>query len=183
MVNLTKKAAAAAAGIAEGDYTSWTHKWTNDFPDNVGDYDRYGTFIDEKNEVLNVLWQDENLNRRLGIYNLADFSTVFQSPSGSNYMGMYPNVANLLFGMFGLANVEEGGFTRSLQSYVAIYKNDEVTIEVWRGGSSPLWTHDVQDDAPGLAGGALEISPTGKWLLAIPYWGAVYGRLVLYEGT
>lgn len=174
-------AAVNGGGIVEGDYTSWKWKWTKDFTDGLYVGESFWTFIDEANEVLNVLWTDGSENDRFGIYNLSDFSDVFESDSGADYVIWKSDLVYSRVGVLGLGYVQGGGASRSIQSYVAISRADEHTIEVWRGGS--LWTHDVHDDIDTFAIRALEISPSGKWLLAVLYYGLTYGRLVLYEGT
>jgi len=179
MVSLTKKAAAVAEGIVEGDYTSWTHKWTQDFPGGLNSTTYLDFYIDERSDVLFLTWQDAALNWRFGIYKLSDFSQVFQSPAGSDYIqadgtftvkwGFHRSSAALIY----------GSCSCSLQSYVLIERIDGHTIEVWRGESSVLWSHDVQDDEAGVDIYNGEISLQGKLILLL----ASNSKLILYEGS
>lgn len=180
---------AAAAGIAEGDYTSWSHKWTHNAPD-VWDYpEPMDLFIDEKNSVVCIGWRDTDNNYRFGIYNLVDFSTIFESPAGSNYTyrasnfrfnkGFELGTSNFV-GVTGEATIDSlmGGISRSIQSYILLLKSDRHTIEVWRGGSSVLWSHDIRSESAGAFVEMGLISLSGKWILVA----TSNGYLILYLG-
>lgn len=172
---------AAAGGISEGDYTSWTHKWTNDYPDGLFTMS-YTTFlIDERSDVLNLAWRDNLLGKyRFGIYNLSDFSVVFQSPSASSYFYNAPSADNARWTALGNVCLGETGISRSLQSYVLLLGSDHHTIEAWRGGSSPVWSHSIRDEEAGDSARFGEMSLTGKWILVST---ASNKKLILYEGT
>jgi len=174
--------AAAAAGIVEGDYTSWTFKWLKHLDKSCAGACEASQFIDEKNNVVVVAWEDEDANVRFGIYTIEDLTTIFQSDRGSNYIpgigGYVPSTRYYRGMQFGAAFGPFSGISRSIQSYVLLLRLDLSTIEVWRGGSTPLWSKDV----PGETGcddiGNVEISPTGKYLLLKSEW----DELILYEG-
>lgn len=183
MVNLSKKAVAAAAGISEGDYTTWTHKWTNTLPDGIDDYDM-GLFIDERSNVIVIGWPSgsphPNSDYRWGIFNITDFSPVFLSPTGSRYTVGYP-----FFG-FDSGRFERGfswlanwSISVSLQSYTLLLRYDEDTIEVWRGGGAKLWSHNTADEVAGTSVYAGGISLTGKYICI---W-TESRHLILYEGS
>ena len=176
------EAGEVAAGIAEGDYTSWTWKWTNAIPDGLDDYTRISFFIDDKNDVLYLAWEDGDTppRKRFGIYNLSDFSVVFESPSGLDYLALFPNQSYARFLKLGdVMLAEGGGLSRSLQRYVLLVREDEETIEVWRGGAIPLWSRNITLDTTGGTPYAGEISLTGKYIVVR----SDADDLILYEGT
>lgn len=180
MVNLTKKAAAANGGIAEGDYTSWTWQWTNDIPGGLFAYNEATFFIDDKNDVLYLVWRDAAGKRMFGLYNLSDFSPIFEPTPAANYLSLPPDALSVA--MFKLGDImlaEGGGLSRSLQTYVLLVLNDEETIEVWRGGLSALWSRNITLDTTGITPYAGEISLTGKYIVVR----SDADDLILYEGS
>jgi len=170
--------AAAPGGLSEGNYTTWTHKWTNDYPTGLLQAGSTSFLIDERSGVLNLAWHD-GANYRFGIYNLSDFSAVFQSPALSNYTYVYPWFAEVRFFNLGNASLEDGGLSRSLQSYILLLRSDYHTIEVWRGGAGSLWSHSITGEEIGDTVFGAEISFTGKWVLVITN----NKKLILYEGS
>ena len=164
--------------IVEGSYSTWTHKWNNTLPEGLSSVQYIGTLLDDFNDVLVVVWKDGSADRCLGTFNLEDFSVVSISSSGGSYLRNVASMYNTDCQLFGLAYIENGGFSRSIQSYVFILRSDSDTLEVWRGGYL-LWSHDINIDAPGKTPYYAEISPTGKWILIITQ----QKDLVLYEGS
>jgi len=164
--------------IFEGDYTTWTHVWNNTLPDGLSGMASIGTLINDLSDTLVVVWTDSSAKRRLGTFNLEDFSVVNMSPSESNYLRNVASMYDTESPLFGLANMEHGGFSRSIQSYIIIERSDSDTLEVWRHGSL-LWQHSINDDAPGKTPYYAEISPTGEWILIITQ----QKELVLYKGS
>lgn len=165
-------------GIVEGDYNTWTHKWTNDFPDGIPDYEYQDHYIDDKNNRLYLVWKDNSSKARFGIFNLSDFSTIFLSPSGSYYIPCLPYATSKHF-TFG-STLCDCGFSHSIQSYMLLDRADHVTIEAWRGGSTYLWSHNIQTDVSGVWPYCYSISPTGKYICVITYSTC---KIVLYEGS
>jgi len=176
MVNLTKKPAAAAnGGIVEGDYTSWSFKWVNSIPYGLYNKGYLGFFIDEINEVINIAWVESNTWYQFMICNISDFSTVFQHPAGSDYISRYPEAQQ--GDGIRLGAVGGGGMSRAIQTYILLLRPDEKTLEVWRGGSSPLWSHDVTIDQSPSTVWVKAISLSGKWILV----STTQAKLILYE--
>lgn len=171
--------AAAEPGIVEGDYTTWTHKWTNVLPDGLSDTYACGFQIDEKNNVVSIGYEDANFKERFGVFNLEDFSEVFLSPAGSDYMP-YPTINNYEYGVkTGHAYLYAGAISTSLCSYLLFLREGRDIIDVWRGGSGSLWSHDTSAevaDTHVFSGG---ISLTGKWILLEMN----DKQFVLYEGS
>ena len=178
--------AAAAGGIVEGDYTSWVWKWTNVPSNGIVGADSCDILIDEKNETLSVAWWDKSYDSRFGIYNLSDFSVVYESSLGSNHLYDFPYMPNKSFITQGMVSFYQGGISQSLQTYLLLSRIDQDIIEVWRSGASALWSRNTQTDfgaaSSCYAGG---ISLTGKYIIVLviedssPY--DTY--LMLYEGT
>lgn len=173
--------AGVAAGIVEGGYTSWAHQWTNAVPDGLFTDTDLLFFIDDSNDVLYLAWKDSAGNLRFGLYNLSDFSVVFQSSSGSDYLDCSPKNTYASFFLFGMAMEIEGGISRSLQTYVLI-ATDSHDIEVRRGGSSMLWARDIQNDTAGVWMEGCAISPTGKYIVVFVYDVGDY-YIMLYKGS
>lgn len=172
-------------GLYEGNYTSWTKKWinkpTNDF------YNAYNldVFIDEKNDTLSVAYKDSSSKYRFAIYNISDFGAVYESPAGSHYTYAPPNSTSKEAAHLELSYFDYGGFSRSLQTYLLLGRRDEYTIEVWRGGTSALWSRNTRTDfgktCYSYAGG---ISLLGKYVLVVIHEGVspYDDYLMLYEG-
>lgn len=162
-------------GFKEGNYTSWTFKWSNAFPNGIGTYYHYAAYIDDKNNALYLSWKDSSGDHRFGLYNTADFSVIFQSPAGADYKYR---------GLTGAATFTrdvclDSGGALSLQTYVVINRYDGVTMEIWRGGVTPLWSRDITLDESGTYVRMFTISMTGKYLLVY----TTSKKLLLYEGS
>lgn len=173
-------------GIVEGDYNTWTWKWTKAPSDGIGTLDDISVLIDEKNEVLNIAYQDNSNKNRFAIYNISDFSSVYEAPSGSHYLYAEPNAFYNASIHQGYVYFYSGGISQSVQTYLLLMRDDNKTVEVWRGGSAALWSRDVSLDHPTLYscdGGA--ISATGKYVLTgIMDSVSPYLRyIMLYEGS
>ena len=173
--------------LVEEDFTSWAHQWTNDLPNGSWDTSFTGFLIDETNNKLSIAWYDGNASgdhwNRWGVFNLADFSEVFVSPAEQDYTYGYPEIDFKSSSQFGNVDFSRG-ISRSLQSYTCLL-NSSGFLEVWRGGSSPLWSHNVSTDA-GLyySYGHGGISATGKYIIFIAYKDTGNDAWVLlYEGT
>jgi len=172
---------AALGGNFEGDYTAWTLKWNGIIP-NKSDADEIDYNIDERYNVINIEWDDEDGDFRWGTFNLSDFSTIFLSPAGADYGYHYPY--NWMGGMqIGKAYFYYGGISKSIQTYLLLHRADYYTNEVWRGGIL-LWARDLRDDVsdeyPEAETGMISLS--GKYIL-LTYWGDDGNyRIVLYEG-
>ena len=166
-------------GIAEGDFTSWMHKWTNTLPE--GMYNNYyiSLAIDERSDVVTIIWLDSNGDQRIGIFNLSDFSTVFLSTSGSLYTFDIPSIYYAREQKIGHVCLDSGGFSTSIQSYLLLLRRDGDTIEVWRGGSSVLWSHDTSNEEASAEVYSGIISLLGKWVLVV----TKTKKLILYEGS
>ena len=192
--------------LVEGDYTIWTHKWT--FNVTTGNY--YGSdlawILDEDNEILYLGWDQytstylgtdgltHGHNSRYGIYNLADFSVIFESPVDADYLSFSPDASGNQWPIHGCCCLGDGGIGRSHKSYVLEAweetENYNDTIAVRRKGNL-LWSHNVYDDIIETGGYIWvangEISPTGKYVLisisqnSAPYKGR--SELILYEGS
>lgn len=168
------------AGISEGNYTEWAWKWTNDIPDNVSGVNDIAFFIDEKNSVIVLTWRDGSNDDRFGIYNLSDFSTVFESTTGVDYKSSKPSTAGRLAIDLDFSLVFGGGSSRAIESYVLISRKGDTTIEVWRGGASLLWSHNITTEVAGDMVYSAAISLTGKHILVFTFTNK---KLILYEGS
>lgn len=180
--------AVGTAGIVEGDYTSWTLKWVNDISLHPDWEARISFFIDDKNDVIYVAWVDPSVWYRFEVYNVSDFSRISADTSGTDYTSYRPDSGYRTAFALGGVSLSYGGLSRSLQTYALILLNDEKTIEVWRGGSSGLWSRNVDLDTPQdyecVIIGA--ISLTGKYILVsvADFTNSPYTyKLVLYEGS
>jgi len=167
----------------EEDITSYNFKWKNTLPNGISSEDggHLGMMIDEKHGVIVIGWEDKNARVRFGIFKIEDFTPLFVSPSDEDYQYFSPwsNVAHFI--IYASAYLYTGGISRSILTYALLLRIDNVTIEVWRGGSAPLWTRNVTVDAPGeryVTTGL--ISPSGKYIAVVT---APTGYMVLYEGV
>lgn len=163
---ITGPAGAAGPGITEGDYNTWTKEWINE-PDNTLSNTTYmDIMIDEKNETLNIFYEDAAYDNRFAIYNLSDFSPVFESNRGVDYTYTEANLGFSQRIYRGFVHIFDGGISQSIQTYLLFLKPDGDTIEVWRSGTSVLWSTNTQTDFGATsfcyAGG---ISLTGKYIL------------------
>jgi len=148
--------------IVEGDYTTWTHKWTNE-PPNGATLPFITNYIDEKNDVITILWRDDSSDDRIGTFTLEDFSVV-TLPVG-DYMSGPPLI-------------ETDYSLKSLETYLLMRKDVNNEFEVWRGGS-PLWSLNITDDVPGATEAIPIISLSGKYILFFTN----NNKLALYEGS
>ena len=155
----------APSGIVEGDYITWSKKWIAAIPGNLYYEDEYDIWIDEKHNLIYFAWMAGNHANRWGIFNIADFSTVFLSASGSDYPADAPYLQATHITP-GAAYFESGGISRSAQTYLLLLRSDYYTFEVWRNGSK-LKSRDIRNDFHTTncysSGGC--ISLTGKYLL------------------
>ena len=166
-------------GIVEGNYKSWVHKWTKDPPTAVR-LRSMTFFIDEKNEVINFLWHQNSPSvTRFGIYNISDLSAVFESPVDSHYSFCVDDPCACSGIFLGDAFLDSCNFSRSLQTYFLMLRVDEDTIEVWRGGSSVLWSHNTSDEVASTHVYHGAISLLGKYILIV----TANDKLILYEGS
>jgi len=172
--------------VLEGDYTEWTLAYmsTTEIPI-VGE--AYCVFhIDEKYKLLHIVY-DERVTRdvRLLILSLNDYSTVYQSPDGTDYMYAYPENSYMLSTGSNLVHFL-GGISISFQSYKLFARSGGKIIEVWRGGSEPVWSRDVSLDFGELNiyVGAGMISQSGEYIaLTARKNGSNDYRLLVYEGS
>ena len=171
-------------GISEGNYTEWVHKWTHTLPTGLSDYDTVTFHINDADNVLTIWWYDGS-RRRFAVYNVDDFSGIFISPAGTDYITSYPlwTYSGAGQAIFGVADPIAGGGSRTLQKYVLIARRGNITIEVWKeNGSTPIWSHDITTESPGDdldPGSSILISATGKYVLVITNG----KKLILYEGS
>ena len=173
-------------GIVEGDYTAWTKKWIAAIPASLSYDYQFDAWIDDRYNLIYVTWNDASGNYRWGIFNTADFSTVFLSASGSRYTSDDPYLQTSYIAP-GMAYFSSGGISRSAQTYLLLLRNDHYTFEVWRNGSK-LKSRDTRIDfhtTNSYANAGL-ISLTGKYLLFLvrdydPSPDLFY--LMLYEGA
>lgn len=176
----------AVGGINEGEYTGWTWKWTNTPSKFIMGCSYWDMVIDDKNGKLSILYYDGDGDNRFAIYNISNFSAVYESPVGSDYTYKHP-ASNWKAAIHeGISCFGSGGASRTLQTYLLFLRNDESTIEVRRGGSMALWSRDTATDFGRAvwcdSGG---ISPTGKYIVVLaqdqttPY----NDYLMLYEGS
>lgn len=174
------------SGILEGDYNTWTFKWIHEIQ-YLDDEADIGFHIDEANELIYMHYWIYNAGwfTKFKVCNLSDFSIIFDSPDDSKYTKDGPYVYNDSPLYQGFVEYDEGGTSRSLNSYILLHRADGVTWEVWRKGVK-LWSHDYTEDviigsfnAPSAA-----LDVTGKYIiLLIEKTDAPYGYyLMLYEG-
>ena len=174
-----------AGGISEGDYNTWTWKWT-ERPTSGTTSRSIDALIDEENSVISVAYRDTTSNWRFGVYNISDFSVVFESAAGSKYTYLHPDTREKRGMHHNMVDFTYGGMSRSLQTYLLLLRTDRDTIEVWRGGSTVLWSRSIAADftrSSWVFNG--HISLLGKYILIVtqdassPY----YTYLMLYEGS
>lgn len=164
----------AGGGVSEGNFNTWTKQWVHYIPHGLNDEWNCECIIDELHDTLMMGWDEEREvwlgphYYRFGVFNLADFSTVFLSPGGENYLDNSPtNPGSDGVKYRGSTNLGNGGMCTTAQSYLMIFRNDGKSIEVWRGGASPLWSIDlstvfIEDPNHQYAG----FSVSGKWIIA-----------------
>ena len=174
MVNIT--AAPAEAGISEGNYTTWTHKWTKDLSGIAGNI-RLRPHINEGDGVIVLQYRDLAGDEIFSLYNLSDATNIFTSPAGSDYMFGLSNPWAGYSLSYGVADF--GTVSRSIERYVVIARSDNINIEIWRKLSTLLWSRDITAEVPGTTIKRWTISVTGKYLLIA----TANARLILYEGS
>uniref|UniRef100_A0A6H2A142 Uncharacterized protein n=1 Tax=viral metagenome TaxID=1070528 RepID=A0A6H2A142_9ZZZZ len=179
MVNLSKK---ATAGIAEGDYTTWTYKWTNTVPVGMFFNTLAGMHIDDLNDIISLSWYSTTpAKTHFARYNIADFSAIFESPADADY-ATTPNYREYEV----IRNMDK--YTRfapasSLQTYLLLARLP--SLEVWRGsGGTPIWSRNITlDEATIVDYIGYSLSATGKYIGVFVYttddWTA---SVMLYEG-
>lgn len=179
---VTIRPVTAGGGIEEGSYTAWAYQWHNAVPDGLDTDRAIATYIDDENEIFYAMWEDGGTKKRFGIYNLSDFSSVFQSSSASSYQASYPTlVTDFVFS--GLAHVDDGGASRSLQTYFVLGRADQITIEVWRAGSKLLSRNISVDYADAYTLIAAEVSLIGKYILLVIENTSYAYEFMLYKAT
>ena len=177
-------------GISEGDYTEWAKKWTKDIPDGCYYNEAVDFMINDKDDKIYLEWWNGVGWARFGIYNTSDLSEVFTSVSGTHYSwttndidGGVDYTDNRIGFLYGTARGKTyanwQGKSKSIQTYLLLLRTDNKTIEVWRGGTSLLWSRDITNDEAGVTARILYISPTGKYILIL----ASNKKLILYEGS
>lgn len=178
-------------GIEEGDYNTWTLKWSMALTDG-SKYDTPAFYIEEVNDIFYLWWYDDKTHpeadkTRFGVYNMSDHSAVFESPRDSHYL----NNTEMYNGGYGDYTFWQGchgiqqSIMRSHQTYILLNRYAatwfQPIIEVWRAGAL-LWTRDVLDDT-GEASADIytsEISLTGKYIM---FFETTSRKLWLYEGS
>lgn len=161
---------AAAGGLSEGNYTSWTYQGIITPPEGMYDTHQYTAFVNDRDNVLNIMYFEASspYGKVFARYDLTDRSCLFASTADAAYFFGSPDTEHADHTVLGLAYLYDAGFSRSLQSYLMLLRADQLTIEVWRAGATALWYRDVTDDIVGLSGiyGGL-ISLTGKWIVVV----------------
>lgn len=173
-------------GISEGNYSTWTKKWVNAPANGLASVGTMDVLIDDKKGILSILYEDGNNKYRLGIYNISDFSAVYESPAGTHYTYNYPALSTKRALYMGMTSFEYYGFSRSIQTYLLLMRNNQDTIEVWQGGTSALWSTNTQTDfgvSSTCDAGAISI--TGKYILVGMYQNVspYLQTFMLYEGV
>lgn len=180
MVSL--KAAAAGGGIVEGDYNTWTALWGWVLPGGVASYPpNPAIFIDEVNDIFYLWWYaDSPSKKQFGAFNIADHSTIFQSPSGSHYTYDAPYVGGAGDYTFSHeCHYLDYSMLCSNQTYILLARYPYGSVEVWRAGAL-LWSRTLSDDWGGTPSHAQALfSPTGKYIMIVEE----YDKLWLYEGS
>ena len=177
----------AGAVLNEGDYNTWTKEWINAPSEGIASYDEIDILIDDKNEKLSIVWDDKTgYDNRFAIYNISDFSAVYESPPSSDYMPNYPNMSYKAGFTLGMTHYNRGGVSQSIQTYLLLLRSDYYTLEVWRGGATALCSINVQTDyGQTCYCYTYGISVTGKYIVAIigeassPY----INKIMLYKGS
>lgn len=175
---------AVGGGLTEGDYTTWAFKWIHNPSYGLGLSYEASVFINEINGTITLVHEDGTGKKRLGVYNINDFSVVYES--GVDYIESAPNMAYAGPSCLGMVEFDYGAYSRSKETYILIERDNRKTIEVWRGGAAALWSRNVASDHgtvlycyTGL------ISYTGKYVIVgirenySPY----LDYLMLYEGS
>jgi hypothetical protein len=181
---------AGTSGIIEGDYNTWTYKWSMALTD--GNCDATPAFcIDEVNDIFYLWWGDnkthpEQDKMRFGCYNMSDHSVVFESPRDSHY-GINTETYNAGYGDYtfwqGCHGIQQS-IMRSHQTYMLLNRHADTwfypTIEIWRAGVL-LWSRDVRDDTEEATADlyTTELSLTGKYIM---FFDNATMKLWLYEG-
>lgn len=167
----------------EGNYNTWTKVWKHTLPNWVNSWLTIDWLVDEVREVISIAWRDNSGDYQFGVFNLSNFSVVFQSGTGSDYQYGRPDLGykrGIAYG--GAAAYNTGGMSRSILSYLLLQRRDTRTLEVWRGGATPLWTHDLDTDfePPTVNLYDVGISSTGKYIVV---FGAETASIALYTGS
>ena len=179
---VTIRPVTAGGGIEEGSYTTWAYQWHNAIVDGLDSNDSIATYVDDENEIFYAMWEDGSWKMRFGVYNLSDFSSVFQSSSASSYQGSYPYLyTNFIYS--GLGNISNGGASRSHQTYFVLGRADEITMEVWRAGSKLLSRDISVDYADAYTLIAAEVSLIGKYILLVIENTSYAYEFMLYKAT
>jgi len=178
----------AVGGIREGEYTTWTYKWLWAPTDNFNDLSEITYYIDEIKGIFYLWWEDYRTDLspwrvvRFGVYNIADHSTIFESPRTSDYKKYPPSLGGGDYSVYlGITDFYYSGISRAHQTYILMNRADKEIIEVWRAGVK-LWSRDVTSDTGEVSDVpyAGSISLTGKYILL----GLDTSRkLALYEGS
>lgn len=173
--------------ISEGDYNTWTHKWTWEPTEGFNTYNKQACYMDEKNGIFYLWWYDNQGSPnwstiRFGVYNIVDHSIIFESPLDSDYTPSIPYVygAGDQTISLGCHSLYEG-ILRSHQTYILVNRPGQNIIEMWRAGIK-IWTHDITDDTGEAFAGpyATDLSLTGRYIL---FYEGVTHKLMLYEGS
>ena len=166
------------APALEGNYSTWTHKWTKEFPDGLLGYNYAAFYINEDKGIFAITWRDAASSDRYGVYKLADMSVVFQSPAGAHYLYSRPELSYHRWITIGeTGDFSGGGYAASRTRYLAIVRNDGRTLEIWKDGVLKQ-TIVITDYIAGAYCELGHFSLTGKYLIltTLPY-------LLLFEGS
>ena len=178
MVDFEKFRNIIGTGLQEGDYTTWTLKWIKDVPNGLygPSHDWYiGAQLNDRNNQLLLFWYDSNRDTRFGIYDFSDGTTIHETPADTYSAIPHMKYTDaILYGYSYLC----GSVSISLQSYVLMSNERCDGIEVWRGGTSALYIHDITiDEASTIRHGG--ISPTGKYIIILTN----SAKVLCYEGS
>lgn len=167
-----------SAVIVEGDYSTWTHVWTNDVPYGLTYLFELGIHIDDVNDIIYLIYGDASSGKNIGIYKISDFSNIWESGEGVGYLSSIPDYDFEYNIQRGYACPYQGGASISMQTYFLTLFSDGDTLQLWRAGST-VWNHNTSDDTPATNVFGALISPTGKYIIVLTN----NKKLLLYEGS
>jgi len=164
----------------EGNYAAWTFRWNNSIPNGLGLIAYFGIHFIEKVGYFAMSWRDSGGDFRFGIYKLSDMSAIFQSGAGSDYTyrPVYQEYHEW-FGRGGLVYAAGGGIATSYDRYLALLRDDQFTIEIWKDGVLTQ-TINIQDYEAGDFVHYIGFSLNGKYLIVLTEVG---NKLLLFEGA
>jgi len=170
--------------VLEGDYSTWTRKWTKDFPDEgILNVDHESMAFSDSH--LYILWRAKyglEARWRFLLLNLADGSSEFDSPKDVYYTSTYPDMAySQVFECNQLAGTRYGAACFSLLAkYVALLRFGDTQFEIWKDGKK-VWTSPLASEA--VAGASnyfyVGLRRDGKYLIAV----TDNNKIVSFEGS